>query len=92
MILNLFKLQPIGKVLFKKIQCGVFPKNGILKRAMRLLHKSYGGSKSQAKKLQKWVVENFEESIQYQKFCDVIYKPTKEEEEWNSLLNEVQMI
>jgi len=69
-----------------------FPKEWNVKKSMRLIYKSYGGSKSQAKKLQKWVVENFEESIQYQKFCDVIYKPTKEEEEWNSLLNEVQMI
>ena len=69
-----------------------FPKEWNFKKSMRMLQKNYGASKSQAKKLQKWVIENFEESKQYQKFCDCTYKPTQEEKEWESILNEVQMI
>jgi len=69
-----------------------FPKEWNFKKSVRMFQKNYGTAKSQAKKLQKWVIENFEESIQYQKFCDLIYKPTKEEEEWNSTLNEIQIL
>jgi len=69
-----------------------FPKEWNFKKSMRMFQKNYGTAESQAKKLQKWVIENFEESIQYQKFCDLIYKPTKEEEEWNSTLNEIQIL
>jgi len=69
-----------------------FPKEWNYKKSLRMLYKNYGPAKSQAKKLQKWVVENFEESKQYQKMCDVIYKPTVEEEEWLSSLNEIQML
>jgi hypothetical protein len=69
-----------------------YPKEWNFKKSMRLLQKNYGTPKSQAKKLQKWIIENFEESSQYQRMCDVIYKPTKEEEEWNTTLNEIQVI
>ena len=68
-----------------------FPKEWNFKKGLRLLHKNYGGSKSQAKKLQKWVVEHFEEFKQYQQLCDSIHKPSIEEEEWDSTLNEVQI-
>ena len=69
-----------------------FPKEWNYKKTLRQLHKNIGAAKSDAKKLQKWVQETFEESVQYQKLCNSVYEPTKEEEEWNSLLNEVQMI
>ena len=69
-----------------------FPKEWNYKKTLRQVHKNIGAAKSDAKKLQKWVQETFEESVQYQKLCNSVYKPSKEEEEWNSLLNEVQMI
>jgi len=69
-----------------------YPKEWNYKKSLRLLKKSPGASKAQAKKLQKWVLDEFEESKLYQKVCDSVYKPSKEEEEWNSMLNEVQMI
>ena len=69
-----------------------YPKEWSFKKNMRSLRKSYGSHKSRAKKLQKWVIENFEESKQYQKFCESVYKPTVEEENWQESLNEIQMI
>ena len=68
-----------------------FPKEWNFKKSMRLLQKNYGSAKSQAKKLQKWIVEDFEESKQYQKFCDEVYQPSSEEILWDSTVNEVQL-
>jgi glycosyltransferase involved in cell wall biosynthesis len=69
-----------------------FPKEWNYKKTLRQVYKNIGAANADAKKLQKWVQETFEESVQYQKLCNSVYEPTKEEEEWNSLLNEVQMI
>jgi len=77
--------------IIQKDSMWCFPKEWNFKKSMRLLKKNYGTHKATAKKLQKWVIENFEKSQQYQKFCDTVYKPTKEEEEWESTLNEIQI-
>ena len=69
-----------------------FPKEWNYKKTLRSLYKSYGSSKSRARKLQSWVQETFEKNNQYEKFCNSVYKPTKEEQEWNSLLQDIQVI
>ena len=69
-----------------------YPKEWNYKKSLRLLKKNYGPAKSQAKKLQKWILEEFEESKMYEKMADIVYKPSKEEEEWNSTLSEIQML
>jgi glycosyltransferase involved in cell wall biosynthesis len=73
-----------------------FPKEWNFKKSMRLLRKSYGSAKAQAKKLQKWIVNNYEESKQYQKMCDNVFRRageiSKEDQDWNSTLNEIQML
>ena len=69
-----------------------FPKEWNFKKSMRLLQKNYGSAKSQAKKLQKWIVKDFEESKQYQKFCDEVYQPSNEEILWDSIVDEIQLL
>ena len=69
-----------------------FPKEWNCKKSMRKVYKNYASAKSRASKLQKWVLENFEEKQMYQKMADTIYKQTKEDQEWGSLLSEIQMI
>jgi glycosyltransferase involved in cell wall biosynthesis len=68
-----------------------FPKEWNCKKSMRSVYKNYNSSKSKASKLQNWILENFPEQDMYQKFCDSIHKKTKEEEEWESVLNDVQL-
>jgi glycosyltransferase involved in cell wall biosynthesis len=69
-----------------------FAKEWNYKKSLRSIFKNYGGAKSKAVKLQKWVLENFKEEDLQQKFCDHVYKPSKEEQEWGSMMNEIQMI
>lgn len=69
-----------------------YPKEWNYKKTLRNLYKSYGPAKANATKLQKWVLETFEEQSMYDKFCDAVHKPSKEEQEWDSLLNEIQVI
>ena len=69
-----------------------FPKEWNYKKTLRSIHKNYGAAKSDATKLKKWVQETFHQDNQYQKFCDSVYKPSKEEKEWDATLNEIQML
>ena len=62
------------------------------KKSLRDLTKNYGKYKANAKKLQKWILKEFHEDVRYQQICDAVYKPTVEEEEWNTTLNEIQML
>tara|TARA_R110000824_G_scaffold67377_5_gene174484 strand:+ start:10591 stop:11895 length:1305 start_codon:yes stop_codon:yes gene_type:complete len=45
-----------------------YPQQGSYKMKLREVYKEYGRFKKQAKNLQKWVIENFEEKNQYKKF------------------------
>jgi len=49
-----------------------YPQQGSYKMKLRELYKDYGRFKSQAKKLQKWVLENFEQQKQYDKLKNFI--------------------
>lgn len=49
-----------------------FPVEWATKKSLRSIVKEYGTSKSKAKKLQRWVKENFSAEAQYNKFTDSI--------------------
>jgi glycosyltransferase involved in cell wall biosynthesis len=49
-----------------------YPQQGSYKMKLRQVYKDHGRFESQAKKLQKWVLENFAEEKQYTKFNDCI--------------------
>lgn len=49
-----------------------YPQQGSYKMKLREVYRDYDRFKSQAKKLQKWINENFEETKQYEKFNNVI--------------------
>jgi hypothetical protein len=68
-----------------------FPKEWSAKKAMRSAYKNYNGILSKATKLQKWVLENFKEEEMQNKLCNLIYDPSKEEEEWLEQMNEIQV-
>jgi len=77
--------------VIQKDSMWAFPKEWNYKKGLKSLVKNHGAAKSQAKKLQTWILENFEESKQYQLFCDSVYKPSEQEEEWNNTLNQIQV-
>ena len=55
---------------------------------LREVYKEYGRFKSQAKKLQKWILENFTPEQQYSKFQElVISKDQLELESWLEALD-----
>ena len=92
-----YDLKPIQKQavwenILIKDSMWCFPKEWNYKKSLKNIFKNYGSAKSRATKLQNWILENFKEEQMKDKFCDAVYKPTKEEEEWNSLLNEIQVI
>jgi glycosyltransferase involved in cell wall biosynthesis len=49
-----------------------FAQQGSYKMKLREVYKDHGRFKSQAKKLQKWILKNFKEDEQYEKFNNVI--------------------
>lgn len=49
-----------------------YPQQGSCKMKLREVYKDYGRFKSQAKKLQTWLLKDFEESKQYEKFKSFI--------------------
>ena len=66
-----------------------FAKEWSYKKALRTAFKEHGAAKSKAKKLQKWVKEEFAESKQYEKLCKSIYGEG-ELPEWINSVQEVQ--
>tara|TARA_R100000152_G_C6772161_1_gene198931 strand:+ start:23 stop:1282 length:1260 start_codon:yes stop_codon:yes gene_type:complete len=71
-----------------------YPEQGSYKMKLREVHKDYNRFVSQAKKLQKWILENFSQEKQYDAFKDCLedYLPTKEDLEWQHQLSEIEMI
>lgn len=68
-----------------------FPKEWSAKKEMRSVYKGYNTALSKATKLQKWVLENFQEEKMHKNLCDLVYSPLQEEEEWQEQLNEIQV-
>ena len=71
-----------------------YPKQGSCKMKMREVYKDHGRFVSQAKKLQKWILVNFSEEQQYEKFQSHIneWLPSEDDLEWQEKLSEIQMI
>ena len=59
-----------GVLLKDSMWC--YPKQGSYKMRLREIYKDHSRFKSQAKKLQKWILENFEEKKQYDKMAESI--------------------
>ena len=71
-----------------------YPQQGSYKMKLREVYKDHGRFKSQAKKLQKWIVENFSEEQQYENFAAAIkeYIPGEEYSEWLDTLSEIEIL
>ena len=88
-----YDLQPIPKSavwdgVLMADSMWAYPKQGSYKMKLREVYKDYGRYKSQAKKLQKWVLENFTQEKQYSKFQNlVISKDQLELENWLDALD-----
>ena len=60
------------------------------KARLREVHKDYRRFSGQAKRLNKWIRENFSAEKQYEKFVNGIYSPSEQENELESWLNELE--
>jgi len=71
-----------------------YPQQGSYKMKLREVYKNHNRYKSQAKKLQKWILETFDEKKQYKIFeaCLEDYTPSEEDLEWQHQLSEIEMI
>ena len=92
-----FDLQPVqaeavwdGVVQADSLWC--FPRQGSYKMKLREVHKNYARFKSQAKRLQKYVLKEFTAAKQYKQFSDAILEfvqPSQEEQEWQDIIGQV---
>lgn len=69
-----------------------FPKEWSYKKALRGIHKSIGSANSKAKKLQKYVLEEFSEEKQYNKFCHSLVPDSQELEAWKKETMQMEAI
>ena len=69
-----------------------YPEQGSYKMKLRSMYTDYGRHKSQAKKLQEWIKEEFSPERKYAEFADSVYKPTKQALEWSSEINEMEVL
>ena len=81
-----FNIGPINKeavwdnVLIKE-SMWAHPEQGSYKMRLREVYKDYGRFESQAKKLQKWISENFVAEEQYKKVFDSIESTNSDSEQ-----------
>ena len=94
-----YSLQPIHpsavwKGVLQADSMWAYPQQGSYKMKLRQVYKDYGRFKSQAKKLQTWIVKNFEEQKQYDCFNNAIddFLPSKEDSEWMQTLSEIEIV
>jgi glycosyltransferase involved in cell wall biosynthesis len=69
-----------------------FPREGSFKRRLREVRAEYSRFKRNAKKLQKYLVENFTEEEKYGQFCNAICPQAQDPElnEWNQKINNME--
>ena len=58
--------------VIQKDSMWAFAQQGSYKMKLREVYKDYGRFKSQAKKLQKYILKNFEENKQYESFNNIL--------------------
>jgi len=81
-----YTLQPIQpeahwEGVLQKDSQWCYADQGSYKMRLREVYRDYNRFKSQAKKLNTWVQENFAAEKQYEKFCDVVSQYISQEEE-----------
>ena len=92
-----YQLKPVQKeVLWKSViepeMNWAFPSQTASKTIMRECYKNYGMVKGTAKKLQKWLKEEFEESKKYEAFIQAFFGEELEaEQEIDDLFNQLQL-
>ena len=71
-----------------------FPEQGSFKIRMREIYRDHGRFKKQAKQLQKHLLKNLSKENQYEKINSLIEKflPSREEREWISKLDEIEIL
>ena len=67
-----------------------FADQGSFKMTLRKTLKNLDKAKEQARELQGLVLDKFSDEKLYELFCDSIYKPDPEVEEWMSELEELE--
>ena len=94
-----FDLQPIQEHarwegVLQPDSLWAYAKQGSYKMRLREIFKDYGRFQKQAKKLQKWILENFEEQGQYAKFIEQLemFLPSEDDIEWSRQLDDIQII
>jgi GH25 family lysozyme M1 (1,4-beta-N-acetylmuramidase) len=71
-----------------------YAQQGSYKMRLREVFKDHGRFISQAKKLQKYNLKNFEVEKQYDKFCNAVqqFLPSEEDMEWEKDLSKIKLI
>jgi DNA repair ATPase RecN len=65
---------------------------GSYKMTLRKTYKTWHKAKETAEKLKASINERFSDEVLYERFCDEIYKPDPEVEEWLSELEEMTSV
>jgi len=89
-----FDLQPVQpeavwEGVVQKDAMWAFAQQGSYKMKLREVYKDYGRFTSQAKKLQKWILKNFHENVQYEKFKNVMEEYVGENDNWLAEIEDI---
>jgi len=82
--------EAVWEGVIQKDSMWCFPQQGSYKMRLREVYKDHGRYKSQAKKLQKWILKNFSEENQYAKMAAVIER-YRTDVAWGRTLDEVEI-
>jgi glycosyltransferase involved in cell wall biosynthesis len=94
-----YQLQPVQKEavwegVLQADSMWAYAQQGSYKMRLREVFKDHGRFISQAKKLQKYNLKNFEVEKQYDKFCNAVqqFLPSEEDMEWEKDLSKIKLI
>jgi hypothetical protein len=82
--------EAVWEGVIQKDSMWCFPQQGSYKMRLREIYKDHGRFKSQAKKLQKWILKNFSEENQYAKMAAVIERH-RTDVAWGHTLDEEEI-
>tara|TARA_B100000900_G_scaffold414275_1_gene440490 strand:- start:1722 stop:2960 length:1239 start_codon:yes stop_codon:yes gene_type:complete len=81
--------QAVWDGVIEKDSMWAFADQGSYKMTLRKTHKTWHKAKETAEKLKNIINQRFSNEVLYQIFCDSVYKPDPEAEEWLSELEEM---
>lgn len=94
-----YELQPIPKAavwngVLQADSMWAYPQQGSCKMKLREVYKDHGRFASQARKLQSWILENFTEEQQYEKFTKSVedWLGGEEYSDWLATLSEIEVL